>query len=65
VNAPTTTVAAGNDTVPGRPARPGGAAYWARIDAIVDLAPPLSDEQRIEIRLAIWGGTPTRRAAAA
>ncbi|MEU1293025.1 hypothetical protein ABZ439_11425 [Streptomyces sp. NPDC005840] len=30
------------------PAR--NAAYWARIDAIVDQAPPLSDEQRATLR---------------
>jgi hypothetical protein len=62
-----TSVAAGDDTVPGRPARPGGAAYWARIAAIVDQAPPLSDEQRCTIRLAIHNlsGTGTRKAAAA
>lgn len=30
------------------PAR--NAAYWARIDAIVDAAPPLSPEQRAVIR---------------
>ncbi|MFM9593373.1 hypothetical protein ACKI1O_28795 [Streptomyces scabiei] len=28
------------------------AAYWARIDAIVDAAPPLSDYQRAVIRAA-------------
>lgn len=59
-----TAVAAGGDTVPGRPARPGGAAYWQRIAAIVDAAPPLSDEQRAEIRLAIHGSALVRRAAA-
>lgn len=32
------------------PAR--NAAYWARIDAIVDAAPPLTDEQRAAIRTA-------------
>lgn len=32
------------------PAR--NAAYWARIDRIVDAAPPLSDEQRAAIRTA-------------
>lgn len=32
------------------PAR--NAAYWARIDRIVDAAPPLSDEQRAVIRTA-------------
>ncbi|MDX3555318.1 hypothetical protein PV729_26725 [Streptomyces europaeiscabiei] len=31
------------------------AAYWARIDAIVDQAPPLSDEQRAVIRTAFLG----------
>lgn len=28
------------------------AAYWARVDRIVDAAPPLSDEQRAVIRTA-------------
>ncbi|MFD3498813.1 hypothetical protein [Streptomyces sp. NPDC058678] len=47
---------------PGRPARRNrpvrfddparNAAYWARIDRIVDAAPPLSDEQRAIIRTA-------------
>ncbi|GKQ37378.1 hypothetical protein [Streptomyces sp. A012304] len=47
---------------PGRPARPDrpvrfadparNAAYWARIDRIVDAAPPLTDEQRAVIRTA-------------
>lgn len=32
------------------PAR--NAAYWARIDRIVDQAPPLTDEQRAVIRTA-------------
>jgi hypothetical protein len=32
------------------PAR--NAAYWARIDRIVDAAPPLSDRQRAIIRTA-------------
>nr|WP_119589731.1 hypothetical protein [Streptomyces scabiei] len=31
------------------------AAYWARIDAIVDQAPPLTDEQRAVIRTAFLG----------
>lgn len=42
-----------------RPARPvrfadpaRNAAYWARIDRIVDAAPPLTDEQRATIRAA-------------
>jgi len=51
-------------SVPGRPDRPGGAAYWARIDAIVASAPPLSDEQKVEIRLAIHGSALARRTAA-
>ncbi|MFE9098522.1 hypothetical protein [Streptomyces sp. NPDC007264] len=47
---------------PGRPARPDrpvrftdparDAAYWARVDAIVDAAPPFSAEQRAVIRSA-------------
>ncbi|MFD9111594.1 hypothetical protein [Streptomyces bottropensis] len=35
------------------PAR--NAAYWARIDAIVDAAPPLDDYQRAVIRTAFLG----------
>ncbi len=61
MTAPIIPVAAG--TFPGRPARAGGAAYWARIAAIVDQAPPLTDEQKATIRLAIHG-TRGRRAAA-
>lgn len=37
---------------PGRPARPGGAAYWARVVRIVDQAPPLTPDQRARIRAA-------------
>lgn len=36
------------------------AAYWARIDAIVDQAPPLSDYQRAVIRTAFSTLTPNR-----
>ncbi|MFK4100779.1 hypothetical protein ACI2L1_12030 [Streptomyces sp. NPDC019531] len=43
------------------PAR--NAAYWARIDAIVDSAPPLTDEQRAVIRTA-FHQPEARRAAA-
>ncbi|WP_215457985.1 hypothetical protein [Streptomyces sp. ATCC 21386] len=40
------------------------AAYWARIDAIVDQAPPLTDEQRAVIRTAFHQpATRTREAA--
>lgn len=42
------TVAAGDDSVPGRPARPPG--YWERIDALVSEAPPLTDLQRARLR---------------
>ncbi|MDX2948177.1 hypothetical protein PV383_37290 [Streptomyces caniscabiei] len=35
------------------PAR--NAAYWARIDAIVDQAPPLTNEQKAVIRTAFHG----------
>lgn len=63
MTAPTNAVAAGDSS--GRPARPDrpvrdpdpkrNAAYWARIDAIVAQAPPLSDEQRAVIRTAFHG----------
>lgn len=41
-------VAAGDTTVPGRPAGAthGDAAYWARIRRIASEAPPLSERQR-------------------
>lgn len=42
------------------PAR--NAAYWARIEATVDTAPPLSDEQRAVIRTAFH--QPAHREAA-
>jgi hypothetical protein len=44
------------------PAR--NAAYWARIDAIVAAAPPLSDEQRAVIRTAFSTVTTRAREAA-
>ncbi|MER6331831.1 hypothetical protein ABT298_21355 [Streptomyces sp. NPDC001034] len=54
--------AAAGDTISGRPARPNrprrfaddarNEAYWARIIARVDSAPPLTDEQRCVIRAA-------------
>lgn len=57
---------------PGRPARRDrpvrfddparNAAYWARIDAIVDQAPPLSMEQKAIIRTAFH--QPSAREAA-
>lgn len=68
----TNTVAAGGDTLSGRPARPDrprrfdddarNDAYWARIDAIVSVAPPLTDHQRAIIRSAFH--TPTIKEAA-
>ncbi|WP_371669999.1 hypothetical protein OG985_21590 [Streptomyces sp. NBC_00289] len=58
---------------PGRPARADrpvrdpdparNAAYWARIDAIVDAAPPLTDEQRAIIRTAFHQPEARRTAA--
>ncbi|MGV4890380.1 hypothetical protein ACSR0Z_27950 [Streptomyces viridosporus] len=55
MTAPQNTPAAGD--ISGRPARPvrfedpaRNAAYWARIDRIVDAAPPLSDEQIATLR---------------
>ncbi|MFD5111473.1 hypothetical protein ACFWNG_04010 [Streptomyces sp. NPDC058391] len=62
------TVTAGAPT-PGRPARPvrdpdpkRNAAYWARIDRLVGLAPPLSDEQRARLR-AIFHQPSSKEAA--
>ncbi|MFD7790999.1 hypothetical protein [Streptomyces sp. NPDC059759] len=43
------------------PAR--NAAYWARIDRIVDAAPPLTDTQRAIIRTAFHQATPREAAA--
>jgi hypothetical protein len=51
---------------PGRPVRfkdpKKNAAYWARIDRIVDQAPPLTDTQRAIIRTAFHA--PAAREAA-
>uniref|UniRef100_A0AAU2A287 Uncharacterized protein n=1 Tax=Streptomyces sp. NBC_00093 TaxID=2975649 RepID=A0AAU2A287_9ACTN len=65
-----TNAAAPGGTPSGRPARPvrdpdpaRNAAYWARIDRIVDQAPPLTDTQRAIIRAA-FHQPETRRAAA-
>lgn len=55
---------------PGRPARPirdsdpdRNAAYWARIDAIVSTAPPLTDLQRAKLRSVFHRPTDRREAA--
>jgi hypothetical protein len=40
------------------PAR--NAAYWARIERIVDAAPPLTDEQRATIRAAFHRPAPPK-----
>ncbi|MFC8201310.1 hypothetical protein ACFUTV_38825 [Streptomyces sp. NPDC057298] len=55
---------------PRHPARPvrfddpaRNAAYWARIDAIVDEAPPLEDWQRAAIRSAFHQPASAREAA--
>ncbi|MGW3724172.1 hypothetical protein [Streptomyces sp. NPDC000851] len=68
MTAPSTAAAAG-DTTSGRPARPvrfedpaRNAAYWARIERIVDAAPPLEDWQRAAIRTAF--SQPAAREAA-
>lgn len=68
-----TVTAGGARGVPGRPARPDrprrfdddalNDAYWARIIACVDSAPPLTDHQRAVIRSA-FHQPETRRAAA-
>jgi hypothetical protein len=38
---------------PDRPWRPGGKAYWDRVRAIVATAPPLTVEQRAELRVLL------------
>lgn len=61
-----TTAAAGDITVPGRPAdvTHGNAAYWARIHRITAEAPPLTDHQRAVIRAAFHQpGKPKEQAA--
>jgi len=58
------TAAAGTTGRPVRDPDPArNAAYWARIDRLVDAAPPLSDHQRAVIRIAF--SEPTRHEAAA
>lgn len=59
MSATTQAAAGGNPVRPARADRPirfedpaRNAAYWARIERIVDAAPPLSDEQRAVIRTA-------------
>ncbi|MFE2041644.1 hypothetical protein ACFXAZ_12065 [Streptomyces sp. NPDC059477] len=60
-------VGTGRRARPDRPVRDPdpvrNAAYWARIDRIVDAAPPLTDEQRAVIRTAFH--QPQHRRAAA
>lgn len=66
----TSTVAAGDTSGrPDRTTRPvrftdpaRNAAYWARIDRIVDSAPPLSAEQRAVIRTAFHAPARSREA---
>lgn len=70
MTASTNVVAAGDSS--GRPARPDrpvrdpdpkrNAAYWARIDAIVAQAPPLSDEQKAVIRAQFHAPRPRETA---
>lgn len=49
---------------PGRPARADrNAAYWARIERIVDAAPPLTNEQRATIRAAFHQPAAAKEAA--
>jgi len=61
MTAPTITAAG---TIPGRPARPGGDAWWDRVERIAATCPPLTDEQRAAIRVAIWGSARPRTEAA-
>jgi hypothetical protein len=62
VTAPTTPTAW--DPTPGRPAMRKDEAYWARVRRIVDSAPPLSDEQRAELRAIFHQPRTTRTEAA-
>ena len=65
-----TTAGAAGGVSSGRPARPvrfedpaRNAAYWERIDRIVDQAPPLTDDQRARIRAAFHQPAAIREAA--
>ncbi|WNI16943.1 hypothetical protein [Actinacidiphila sp. ITFR-21] len=60
----TTKAAAAGDIVPGRPARPGGAAYWRLVERHANAAPPLTVEQQAVIRIA-FGSVTTRTETAA
>ncbi|MGW1892114.1 hypothetical protein ACWCP6_17920 [Streptomyces sp. NPDC002004] len=55
-----TDAAAAGDT-PGRPAT--DTAYWARVRAVVDQAPPLTDDQRARIRAIFHQQHATKEAA--
>jgi hypothetical protein len=46
---------------PRRPARPAG--YWERIDRLVDQAPPLTDDQRLKLRVIFQQTAPAQEAA--
>lgn len=52
------------EQMPGRPWRPGGRAYWERIAAITATAPPLTLEQRAELRVLFHQPTAARAEAA-
>jgi hypothetical protein len=62
----TSTAAAGDNVVPGRPAgvTHGDAAYWARIHRIVATAPPFSEQQKNVIRAAFHVPTQPKEQAA-
>lgn len=76
MTAATSTVSAGGAQLVGTPGRPAkdrpvrfadpvqNARYWARIEAIVDAAPPLSNEQRAVIRTAFSTVTTSSQEAA-
>lgn len=56
----------GVSRAPGRAARPPRpAGYWERIERIVAQGPPLTDEQRARIRVALHGTRRVRTGAAA
>ncbi|RLL68164.1 hypothetical protein [Streptomyces sp. Z26] len=62
-----TTTATAGDPTSGRPAPSvlvKDEAYWARVRAIVDTAPPLTDEQKVRIRAALHSNRTSQGAAA-
>lgn len=73
MSAETIAVAAGGDTLSGRPARPDrprrfdddarNDAYWARVIACVDSAPPLTEGQKAILRAQFHAPAAIKEAA--